>query len=363
MRDARIDLFRGLAIYMIFVDHVDGDPLAKITYRILGFSDATEIFVFISGLACGIAYSRILARHGFPALMLATAKRAGRIYFYYALSSVAMILLVSSALKYKGLQDPLGISLGHPLDEILSALLVIRPPPLSGILLLYIALTLFVVPALLVAHDRFKNLSLAASGLIWAGAQLFSESIAPLTHYVYPNPFAWQFLFAIGVTFGIKKDSRQPALHHSQLRWAVVAAWVVVVGALVYRVLSARSGFNVESIRLEPDTWSTMKDNLSPVRLIHFLSVALLVSVYFRQDSPVLRWTISKPLIKTGMHALEVFSLSVVLTTIVNIVVLTGALSLGDRLIVDSTGFALLALTAFALARRRALAPRLHTQA
>jgi len=192
---------------MIFVDHVSGDPLAKITYHVLGFSDATEIFVFISGLACGIAYPRILARHGFPVLILATAKRAGRIYFYYALSSVAMILLVSAALKYKGLQDPLGISLGHPLNEILSALFVIRPPPLSGILLLYIALTLVVVPALVVAHDRFRSLSLATSGLIWAGAQLFSESIAPLAHYVYPNPFAWQFLFTIGVTVGIKKDS------------------------------------------------------------------------------------------------------------------------------------------------------------
>lgn len=141
----------------------------------------------------------------------------------------------------------------------------------------------------------------------------------------------------------------------------MVAAWAIVVGALVYRVLSARSGFNVSSLRLEPGTWSTMKDNLSPVRLIHFLSIALLVSVYFRQDSPILRWTISKPLIKTGMHALEVFSLSVVLTTIVNIVVLTGARSLSERLIVDSIGFALLALTAFALARRRALAPRPHT--
>jgi hypothetical protein len=60
------------------------------------------------------------------------------------------------------------------------------------------------------------------------------------------------------------------------------------------------------------------------------------------------------------MHALEVFSLSVVLTTIVNIVVLTGVRSLGDRLIVDGIGFALLALTAFALARRRALPPQLQ---
>ena len=54
-RDLRIDFFRGLALYMIFVDHVTGDPLSMLTYRILGFSDAAEIFVILSGIACGTA--------------------------------------------------------------------------------------------------------------------------------------------------------------------------------------------------------------------------------------------------------------------------------------------------------------------
>ena len=97
VRDLRIDFFRGLALYMIFVDHVAGDPLARFTYQILGFSDAAEIFVFLSGLACGIAYSRVLARQGLSALILAVANRAARIYVYYALSSVAIILLVTAA--------------------------------------------------------------------------------------------------------------------------------------------------------------------------------------------------------------------------------------------------------------------------
>jgi len=38
---------------MIVVDHVSGDPLAMFTYRILGFSDAAEMLVFLSGIACG----------------------------------------------------------------------------------------------------------------------------------------------------------------------------------------------------------------------------------------------------------------------------------------------------------------------
>jgi len=45
LRDPRIEFLRGLALYMIVVDHVSGDPLAMFTYRILGFSDAAEMFV------------------------------------------------------------------------------------------------------------------------------------------------------------------------------------------------------------------------------------------------------------------------------------------------------------------------------
>jgi hypothetical protein len=48
-RDLRIDFFRGLALYMIIFDHIPGDPLSKLTYARLGFSDAAEIFVFLSG--------------------------------------------------------------------------------------------------------------------------------------------------------------------------------------------------------------------------------------------------------------------------------------------------------------------------
>ena len=61
-RDLRIDFFRGLALYMIIFDHIPGDPLSKFTYARLGFSDAAEIFVFLSGVSCGIVYSRVLSR-------------------------------------------------------------------------------------------------------------------------------------------------------------------------------------------------------------------------------------------------------------------------------------------------------------
>src|SRR5215467_1817292 len=94
-RDLRIDFFRGLALYMSIFDHIPGDPLGRLTYAHIGFSDAAEIFVFLSGLSCGIVYSRVLERHSIAGLLKAVSRRAWQIYFYYVLTCVLTILLIA----------------------------------------------------------------------------------------------------------------------------------------------------------------------------------------------------------------------------------------------------------------------------
>jgi hypothetical protein len=341
---------------MIFVDHINGDSLAKLTYRTFGFSDAAELFVFISGLACGIAYSRTFRRQGFLGLARAITKRAGRIYIYYALSSILTILLVTAAIDYGVFNEFLGIATDQPLAEIASSLFLISPPHLSVILVLYIILTVVVVPVIVVAQGRYRSLALATSAMIWGISQIFSNYIASLIHslFLFFNPFAWQFLFAIGATLGIDRDSKESVLQPlSRVHWITVAAWTMVLGALLVKILSFRSVFNIAQFRLIADTASDMKPNLPPLRLAHFLSTAYLVAIYLRQDSKILEWRILSPIIKTGMHSLEVYSLSVVLAIVLNIFVLTWAPSLTGRLGTDALAFLLLASTAAALAHRR----------
>ena len=50
-------MFRGLALVMIFINHVPGTVFEAYTNRNFGFSDAAEAFVFMSGVAAGLAYS------------------------------------------------------------------------------------------------------------------------------------------------------------------------------------------------------------------------------------------------------------------------------------------------------------------
>jgi hypothetical protein len=352
-RDLRIDFFRGLALYMILVDHVIGDPLSMLTYRILGFSDAAEIFVFLSGLACGTAYSRTFARGGLSGLAWVATMRAGRIYLYYVLSSAATALAVMVAMtQNSSLTNYFEIE--HPSNAIWSALWLLSLPPYSEIFVLYIIFTLVVVPAFLIAGERYRFVALATSGVIWLVAQNFSDFLAPLTHHLVFNPFAWQFLFVIGIFLATERDVGQSILRsRSHLRWAVLAACTIVISSFLYKLLQARSGFDITWLRLEPSSLASMKGNLSPIRLVHFLSVALLVAVYVRRDSPFLKWRISMPLIKTGMHSLQVFSLVVVLGNIVNLIVLTGDPPLRDRLIMDSIAFLAMALTGIALTPAR----------
>src|SRR5262245_60748278 len=64
-RELRLDLFRGLALWLIFVDHLPNNILAWFTIRNYGFSDATEIFIFISGYTAAFVYGRAMLQSGF----------------------------------------------------------------------------------------------------------------------------------------------------------------------------------------------------------------------------------------------------------------------------------------------------------
>ena len=57
MRDLRLDFFRGLALICIFIDHIPGNLLGRLTLRNFGFSDAAEAFVLIAGISSAMSYA------------------------------------------------------------------------------------------------------------------------------------------------------------------------------------------------------------------------------------------------------------------------------------------------------------------
>ena len=74
-RDYRLDFCRGLALILIFIDHVPGNPASHWTLRKWAFCDAAEVFVLISGISSYLAYGSKLDKFGFKGCCGAVARR------------------------------------------------------------------------------------------------------------------------------------------------------------------------------------------------------------------------------------------------------------------------------------------------
>ena len=79
-RELRLDLFRGMALWLIFIDHLPPNIVTWLTIRNYGFSDATEIFIFISGYTAAFVYGRAMRELGF---VVATARILRRVWQIY----------------------------------------------------------------------------------------------------------------------------------------------------------------------------------------------------------------------------------------------------------------------------------------
>src|SRR5438270_237569 len=79
-RDLRLDLFRGLANWAIFLDHIPHEVLSSFTTRNYGFSDAADLFVFISGYTAAMVFGKVMIERGYLAAALKLARRAFQLY-------------------------------------------------------------------------------------------------------------------------------------------------------------------------------------------------------------------------------------------------------------------------------------------
>src|SRR6478735_3245126 len=190
-RDLRLDLFRGLALWLIFLDHVPNNIVAWFTIRNYGFSDATEIFIFISGYTAAFVYGRAMVERGFIVAGARILKRTWQIYvahvFLFAIY-IAEIAYVASSFE-----NPLYVEEMNALDflkppdvTIIQALLLKFKPANMDVLPLYIVLMLF-LPLILWLMKWRPDVTLALSVLLYALPWEFDWYLS-----AYPNGF-WAF--------------------------------------------------------------------------------------------------------------------------------------------------------------------------
>ena len=92
-RDLRLDLFRGVANWAIFLDHIPDNVVNWITTRNYGFSDAADLFVFISGYTASFVYARMMIERGFIVGATRLTKRVWQLYVAHVILFVIYIVV------------------------------------------------------------------------------------------------------------------------------------------------------------------------------------------------------------------------------------------------------------------------------
>jgi hypothetical protein len=349
-RDLRLDLFRGLALWLIFLDHIPSNMVAWITLRNYGFSDATEIFVFISGYTAAFVYGREMLNRGFVIAAARILRRAWQVYvahiflFMIYMTELAYVTTTFENPLYSEEIDLLG-ALKEPGSTLVRALLLMFQPPNLDILPLYIVL-LAGFPLVLWLLLRRPTLALVASVALYAVAWKFELALVayPRGEWFF-NPLAWQLIFVFGAWCALGGAARLAAVIQSRSALALAIAY------LLFSFTISLTWYNDALDRRVPQ-WLTDfiypvdKTNLDVLRFAHFIALATVTVRFVRRDSPWLEWPVLRPIVMCGQHSLEIFCLGEFLSLGGYFVNVQLAAGFWTQLAVSATGILIMVATA-----------------
>jgi len=224
-RDLRLDLLRGLAVFVMVVDHFGG---ASWLYLITGnnrfFTSGAEAFVLISGMVVGLVYGNIVKTKGLRAASIKALERAWTLYKL----TIVMTLVFAALSALFNLPWAKGVDLGDPLAFTFNVLILHQTYYLADIPMMYtIFMALAPIGLWLLQHNRAVWL-LLASFLVWLGFQYVNaqqiiiwSTIGNTTFH----PAAWQLLFAWAMVVGYHRDA--------------VWSWIAKLPRLSYFLFSA----------------------------------------------------------------------------------------------------------------------------
>ncbi|HEY7296811.1 MAG TPA: OpgC domain-containing protein [Xanthobacteraceae bacterium] len=316
-RDLRLDLFRGIALWLIFLDHIPSNVVSWITIRNYGFSDATEIFIFISGYTAAFVYGKAMRERGFIIAGARILRRAWQIYvahiFLFAVY-MAEIAYVATSFENPLYAEEMNILdfLKQPDETIVQALLLKFKPANMDVLPLYIVLLLWFPPVLWLIRRR-PTVALGGSVALYLLAWWFNLNLPAYPEGVwFFNPFAWQLLFVFGAWCALGGAARlQPLLH---ARATLIVALVYIGFALFVALTWSVPGMGrLMPLWLEELIYPIDKTNLDVLRFAHFLALAALTVRFIPPTWPALKSPILYPAIICGQHSLEIFCLGVFL--------------------------------------------------
>jgi hypothetical protein len=353
-RDLRLDLFRGLANWVIFIAHIPDNVVALLllgTGR-YGFSDGADMFVFISGYTVAFVYARMMIERGTVVTATRIIRRTWQIYVAHVFLFVVYLVEIGYFGQKFGEAEHAAsfnvkIFLDRPAEVLYEGLILKFKPVNMDVLPLYIVLML-ASPILVWGLLRSRNITLLASIALYVAARQFGWNLAsfPEGNSWYFNPFAWQLLYVSGAWLAVGGAAASMPLIRSR------ALLVFGVAYLLFAFVMAMAGRHPDIAQIFPPWFVGIfnpndKTNLAPYRFLHFIVIAALVIRFMPRDWPGLEWPVFKPAILCGQQSLEVFCVGTFLSFAGHFVLVEVSDAIWMQIVVSVVGVALLTLLAW----------------
>ncbi len=306
-----IDFWRGVALVMIFVNHIPGLDYSFLTLRQVSISDAAELFVFLAG--CSLAF---VANGGTQAkplgrVVMRLLTRALDIWQAQIVTmSVAVAMLGAGAIVFT---DPLllewhnaGPAFADTVRSSIGMVLLTYQIGYFNILPLYVVLLLLSIVFIVLSRWSML-LALAASLALYAATLTLQLKLPswPVDGAWFFNPLSWQLLIVLGY-LAISARHAYPAWPRLLERlwpWAIL---LLIVGALVVLLDYRPDPMLVPEPRY---VFLFDKEYLSPVRILSMMAIAIAFypafPVLYRHLGPVVRYCSS-----LGRNSLPVFCMA-----------------------------------------------------
>src|SRR5882757_1607011 len=350
-RDLRLDLFRGVANWAIFLDHIPDNVVNWITTRNYGFSDAADLFVFISGYTASFVYARMMLERGFIVGATRLTKRVWQLYVAHVILFV--IYIVSIGYVAQRFADPDIINefnvaglVDNPIETLRQGLLLKFKPLNLDVLPLYIVLMGFFPPVLWLMLRR-PEATMAGSIALWLAARYFGWNFPGYPAGVwYFNPFCWQLLFVFGSWCALGGAVKSRAIISSPITTYFCFGYLIL--AMVMTLAGRFPDFGALFPHWLYETFNPNdKTNLGWYRFLHFVVIVVLTVKFVKKDWPGLEWRIWEPVIKCGQQSLAVFCVGVFLSFVGHFVLILSSGSVLAQIVVSVSGITIMTLVAY----------------
>ncbi|OAE99927.1 hypothetical protein AYJ54_32090 [Bradyrhizobium centrolobii] len=344
-RDIRLDACRGIALWFVFINHIPGNVCSWLTLSHYGFSDTTEVFMFVSGLTCTMAYGHVFRSAGTWATICHTVRRSWEIYAAFLLLTVLLVVAVHWMDVELADDANVAIVLQQPGEALSRAAILQYRPVNTDVLPTFVLFHLLFAPLLLLLL-RCPNATLAASALLYGLVQIYGWNLRGWpTNDWYFNPLAWQFLVTLGGWWVVVGRWRLMPLVTSRPVIMLSAAYLIWSLAVTMSWINPALELAVPRF-LKGLIYPIDKSDLDPLRLLHFLALAVCVTNLVPAHWAALRSRVLLGAVRCGENSLEVYCVGVLLSLAAYIVLRTVSDGVLAQVVVSATGIAL--LTVFA---------------